>query len=72
MSNSNYSDPLGWESRRDFLAKAAIATAAVTTGSLSAMAGKPTTEERIGSQTKSKMISDFSLPKRYGIGSCMG
>jgi D-threo-aldose 1-dehydrogenase len=69
MSNSNYSDPLGWESRRDFLAKAAIATAAVTTGSLSAMASEvSSTEERLSTQTKSKLVNDFSLPKNFGIG----
>lgn len=70
MSNSNYSDPLGWESRRDFLAKAALATAALATGSLAANAGQTAANEEKIKNTlmKNKITNDFSLPKNFGIG----
>jgi len=70
MSNSNYSDPLGWESRRDFLAKAALASAALATGSLAATAAETTDQaENIHrTQASAKITPDFSLQKNFGIG----
>jgi D-threo-aldose 1-dehydrogenase len=70
MNNNNSYNDSAMESRRDFLSKAAIATAALATGSMSAFAGNnfPTKEKLKTTQMNTNLNQEFNLPKNFGLG----
>jgi D-threo-aldose 1-dehydrogenase len=70
MNNNNSYNDSAMESRRDFLSKAAIATAALATGSMSAFAANnfPTKEKLKTTQMNTNLNQEFNLPKNFGLG----